>query len=153
MLNLVVCGRREAEASSWLHAAISISDIDSPLPIFPASPRLNLQFQDWDREAMERDFATFRLREDWTPEDEIYFSGAIRDCMTPGHASQICAFVGALAPDASLLIHCEAGVSRSAGVAAALRDLGFAQWDEGTNRRYHPNLWVKKLVMEAFRGS
>lgn len=56
------------------------------------------------------------------------------------------------------LVHCEAGISRSAGVADALRAFGF-EWinengkvwsiDEGWISQFHPNVHVKTTLMRA----
>ena len=53
-----------------------------------------------------------------------------------------------------ILVHCEAGVSRSAGVAAAI---GFVVNGDDTkffhNPRFCPNIWCYRLVLDAFKAS
>ena len=50
-----------------------------------------------------------------------------------------------------LVINCEAGMSRSAGVAAALSQ--FYNHDETFFfEHYRPNAWVRSLVLEALQG-
>ena len=49
----------------------------------------------------------------------------------------------------TLLIHCEAGISRSAGIAAAL-GLWFHQTDQEFYERYIPNAHCKAMVLRAF---
>jgi predicted protein tyrosine phosphatase len=65
------------------------------------------------------------------------------------HAKQILEFVEKYINDVSLIVvHCAAGVSRSAGVAAALSLL--IEGNEGlyySGREYHPNIHVKTLII------
>lgn len=56
----------------------------------------------------------------------------------------------------NLWVHCSAGVSRSAGVALALKELEIAEWLEeheetwapamGRMPRFFPNIWVTSLI-------
>lgn len=57
-------------------------------------------------------------------------------------------------PQNNLLVHCEAGISRSAGVCAAI-----LKWYQGSdmqifgNTYYHPNLHCYREVLNAFERS
>lgn len=72
--------------------------------------------------------------------------------MTPDHARQIWAFVEKHRNEVgAVLVHCEAGMSRSPAVAAALcKVMG------GDERRfwreYQPNMHVYRLMIEAANG-
>lgn len=76
--------------------------------------------------------------------------------MSRGQAAEIVSFVRDVEdmPDPlPMIVHCDGGVSRSAGVAAALLDLfgdlgvdGRAVWLDG---RFVPNEWCYARVMEA----
>ena len=64
---------------------------------------------------------------------------------------EIVRFYREVAPQSQkLVIHCEAGVSRSAAVGAALAHC-LRQPDEQFHSRSHPNHRVRRLVIEAWR--
>lgn len=60
----------------------------------------------------------------------------------------------------NIVVHCDAGISRSAGVAAALEAMGWA-WTKPDGKlwsadgkgmdRYKPNVHVKSMILKAFR--
>ena len=62
--------------------------------------------------------------------------------------------------DEHLIVHCEAGISRSAAVADALDALEIAEWKskdnkayvvgEGWQSAYHPNPLVKSVIMRVW---
>jgi predicted protein tyrosine phosphatase len=68
-------------------------------------------------------------------------------------AEEIASFVRRhLAEGTSLIVvNCDAGVSRSAGVAAAL-SLHYNGDDSTFRREFSPNAWVRKLTGEALRA-
>ena len=75
-----------------------------------------------------------------------------RNCITQADAKAISDFVCRAGSDVSrLIVHCEAGVSRSAGVAAAI--LNFISGD-GTpilkDQRFYPNMTCYRKVIQAF---
>jgi len=74
--------------------------------------------------------------------------------MQPDHANQIVDLVNKWKDTIDLIcVNCEAGISRSAGCAAALsiwlngNDSGI-----GDNDSYFPNVHVKSLILRAARG-
>lgn len=113
-------------------AAISITDPGSA-PAQMACPKcqavLRLSFSDVDHS--EGDYT-------------VLFSSAV--------AREILDFVEAWAPRVrTLLIHCEAGVSRSCATAAALARLRFGE-DQEFFRRGRPNMLVYRTLLEEALG-
>lgn len=111
---------------------ISIANTGLPHPTLVASPHLRgvLRLAFDDVEATKKDY-----RGERTP-------------MTPAQAREIRAFLETHLENAELIVvHCEAGVSRSPAVAAALW-----RWLEGTRGpffdRYRPNPHVYRTLME-----
>jgi len=113
-------------------AVISISDCDKSSPILDTNPdngitaRCKLKFNDVDR--------------------------GEENCITNAHALEIVSFVTKNAKTADrLIVHCEAGVSRSAGVAAAIMKAIYNDDKEIFNsRRYRPNMTCYRTVLNAF---
>ena len=111
---------------------ISITDIDSNPVLFAQNEQiksiLRLAFNDVDR-------GNF---------------GA----MNENDANSIVSFCAKWLPDTNLIVHCEAGVSRSAGVCAAI-----LKWYEGSdvqifgNAYYRPNMHCYREVLKAFERS
>ncbi len=149
-----VIGRREAEAYlRWPAGTAIISITDRPCPGFPGSPPARLHIDG-------NVTALLRLRfNDLTP--EAYYEAAAHDpacvggygdtwCM-PRHAERIASMLRLVAAGGAtrLVCHCEAGISRSAAVAAAASIL--LNGNEGIFAAppYHPNSHVKCLVLRA----
>lgn len=55
-------------------------------------------------------------------------------------------------PTSILIIHCFAGISRSAGVAAAISEYIGLRMKIWTNKRYEPNVLVYELVKSALQN-
>jgi hypothetical protein len=73
--------------------------------------------------------------------------------MTEEQAAAILAFAARhVGTDAVIVCQCEAGVSRSAGVAAALSRIHFGH-DGGFHRTHRPNPWVRRMLLRAARGA
>lgn len=53
-------------------------------------------------------------------------------------------------PIETLIVHCDAGVSRSAGVAAGLCKSIFAMDDTWAFKRYHPNRRVYRCILNTY---
>ncbi len=112
------------------YAIISITDKENEPVRFPANPMITailpLSFNDTDDEA----------------------SGAITD----GDADIIARFVTAVSDKVDcLVVHCEAGVSRSAGVCAAImKSLTDDDMAIFNNSYYKPNMRCYRKVLEAF---
>ena len=131
-LRVVTMGRSQAER--WIthihHAVISLTDPGSDVPGLPpleSRTRWMVEsFYDLDQQSIE---------------------GYAR--MTPEQAKRIAAFVRKM-PEPVLLIHCEAGVSRSPAVAAAVAKFLFGD-DQEWFDRFYPNRWVYRLTLEALR--
>ena len=74
------------------------------------------------------------------------------EAMQPADAERIAAFVGAWEKDAQMIIvSCEAGISRSPAVAAAvMRALGKNDMEIWKNPNYRPNSFCYRLTFRAF---
>ena len=128
-----------SKAKAWSYSCleeplviISITDIDSAPVLFAQNGQiksiLHLTFNDVDRGGL----------------------GA----MTEKDANSIVSFCGKWLPDTNLIVHCEASVSRSTGVCAAI-----LKWYEGSdmqifgNAYYRPNIHCYREVLSAFERS
>ena len=98
---------------------------------------INLFFHDLDPEAIRRTDAAIR--------DAAKAQELIDGCLTEQQAREIVAFVQATPEDKTVLINCEAGISRSPGVVLALRRHYGGDTEEVFNRA-HPNVHVTSLV-------
>ena len=113
-------------------AVISISDCDKDSPTLKSNlnngiiAHCKLKFNDVDR-------------------------GEI-NCITEADALKIVSFVTENKDRIDkLIVHCEAGRSRSAGVAAAImKALTGSDWDVFDNPRYIPNMTCYRVVLNAF---
>lgn len=125
--------RNEAYIISVPSVIISICDIDKTNINFPVNwdivGILNLQFEDWD-----------------DPKDKTTISEE--------DAAKIAAFVNKFNDKEQpfvLYVNCEAGVSRSAGVAAAIAKFLFND-DEQFFRTKLPNMLCYRRVLNALNG-
>jgi predicted protein tyrosine phosphatase len=112
------------------HAVISIREPGSDAPAIPENGScrgvLRLSFHDVDRPE---------------PAKEILF--------TLEHANEICDFVSRVREEiTTLVVHCEAGISRSAGVAAALSK-AWLDNDRFFFECYMPNRLVYSTLLRA----
>lgn len=79
--------------------------------------------------------------------------GSTLGLMRPEDAAAIAAFANAWREAADLIIvHCDGGVSRSAGVAAAIDYWFHGKTDWFDKRDKHPNLWCFNQTLDALRG-
>lgn len=119
-----------------LHAVISITDLKSPAPDFaPNTQRvaeLHQRFYDIDDALKGTEYEV--------------------GLFTDAQAQEIVAFVRRNMKDVKVLIvNCDAGVSRSAGVAAAILKATTGSDEQiFKDPRYLPNMWVYRKVLNAF---
>ena len=135
----VVLSRFEAEdhthaAYDEPHALISIADpSDSHARIEDRPERtgiLRLQFDGVSRRFDERDV-----------------------CFDKVMAQEVAEFVLGLEPSVRLVVHCFAGISRSAGMVAGIAEaLGDPNVEDQCHMRYMPNPLVQELMFEAIMG-
>lgn len=132
-IRFLVLGRLEVMRLdlSEPHAVISIREPGSDLPLIAENDLcrgvLRLSFHDLDQPK--------------GPESELF---------TPVHAREILAFVDLVRRDIeALVIHCEAGISRSAGVAAALSRAFFGE-DRYFFDHYIPNRLVYSTLLRVW---
>jgi len=127
------------------HAIISVTDPKSKDPVFKPSPFtkgiLFLKFYDIDfSDGNNTPTRAAILKE--------YGDGLFKD----SQAQEILDFVDKVKDDVKLIIcHCEAGVSRSAGVAAAvLKILTGSDNAIFNDRRYIPNRYVYRKILNLY---
>jgi predicted protein tyrosine phosphatase len=131
MKQFLVMSRQLAEVyiPSKPYIVISITDPEMPPANLPESKLckgvLRLSFHDIDKP--------------WPNHKE----------MTREEARQIVRFVKEHLDVDLVICHCEAGISRSAGVAAALSSV-FCQSDKLYYQAYMPNSLVRRLIVEEF---
>jgi hypothetical protein len=119
-------------------------------------------------EPFDRPVALVSIRSPGGPVVEIPPSSYVRDVlrlefddvddpkvgvvMTDEQARRILEFVRPhVGTDVQVVCQCEAGVSRSAGVAVALSRIHFGH-DGGFYRTHRPNPWVRRRLLRAARG-
>ena len=135
-----VLNRKNAKAFSFQNhdyktAIISITDVDKIGVIFSDNPNngiraiLRLKFDD-----VEKNFARNE------------------NCITREDGEAIVNFVNKNKNKVDkFIVHCEAGVSRSAGVCAAImKAINGDDWDIFNNPRFCPNMTCYRTVLDAF---
>lgn len=92
-----------------------------------------------------------RLRFDDVEQDE-FWHGQFLNAMKPWQAKEIVDFVNEVEDKIDFLfVHCEAGISRSAGVAAAISRAKFGHdLEYFRSGKYSPNMNCYRLTLEAF---
>jgi len=72
-------------------------------------------------------------------------------CITDEQAKNIAIFANEISRKVpNLIVHCEAGMSRSAGVAAAImKYINGNDWDVFDNPKYRPNMTCYRSVLNA----
>jgi hypothetical protein len=113
-------------------AVISVRNPGGPWPDIPQTPHvravLRLEFEDVD-----------------DPELGLAMSAA--------QAAEVLDFARRhLEAGAEIVCQCEAGISRSAGMAAALSRIHFGH-DGGFHRTHRPNAWVRRCLLNAAHGA
>lgn len=132
-------------------ALISITDTDDDFVVFENRPEhlLELQFDDVGNEVFEE-----VLGREATDEEALALSVEYH-MFDDEQAEKIAAFVKQVMGKTDLLIcQCEYGQSRSAGVAAAIRQFIFGDGiDIFADDRYYPNKLVYRKVFAALAQS
>ncbi len=85
----------------------------------------------------------------YTNYTEIKFIDKLKRNMSEADAESIAAFVEAN-PGLPVIVHCDAGISRSSGVGAAI--LKHYTGDDSSvfdNPRFHPNIWCYRKTLCA----
>jgi protein-tyrosine phosphatase len=77
------------------------------------------------------------------------------DCITDKQANEVAGFVNDVKDKVNrIIVHCQAGVSRSAGVAAAImKYVNGNDWDVFDNAKYRPNMTCYRKVLDAFTNT
>jgi predicted protein tyrosine phosphatase len=134
-----------AKLISIPHAIISITDPKYDLPEFePNECRIAVLGQRF----YDIDFSKKIIADDESEIRRLYGFGLFTD----EQADEIVAFVRQHQKRIKLmLVHCDAGVSRSSGVAAAILKATTGSDERIFNdRRYLPNMWVYRKVLNAW---
>ena len=136
-MKIEVMSRQKAKMfSKYSHnekiAVISISDCDKTFPHLDNNPQNGILFQ------CKLHF------------DDVESGGS--NCITDKDAVRIASFVNSIKDKADLLIvHCEAGISRSSGVAAAI--MKFLHNNDTpifNNTLFCPNMTCYRKILDAF---
>ena len=149
--------------SNEKHIVISISDPSSNKVKIISKPVdiLSLQFHDVDKPLVARDKCTACKGTGYLPEYKNINDGHCYRCttmldiklFTDQEAEQILNFVDKYKFEVKMIIiHCEAGISRSAGVAGAL-SLIYNGSDQYYFDKYIPNIFVYRKILNMYMGS
>ncbi len=149
--------------SNEKHIVISISDPSSNKVKIISKPVdiLSLQFHDIDKSLIARDKCTACKGTGYLPEYKNINDGHCYRCttmldiklFTDQQAEQILNFIDKYEKTVDLIIvHCEAGISRSAGVAGAL-SLIYNGSDQYYFDKYIPNIFVYRKILNMYMGS
>jgi hypothetical protein len=146
-MKIVAISCAEAVGASGIidvpHVMIRITCPTSPaFPALQDNPKrvavLEQKFYDLDGDALMRD---------WTEEEKDKYGNG---CFSNSQAREIVEFVLA-DRTGKIVVHCDAGISRSAGVAAAVAKFltGSDECIFG-NKRYIPNRYVYRKLLNTF---
>ena len=78
-------------------------------------------------------------------------------------AKDVLEFIRSLPDEINVLVHCEAGISRSAGIVRGLEFCGLVKWEnfdrtywdieEGHRTRFHPNPTVVSVLIDEYKST
>jgi len=142
------------------YIAISITDPKSEKinPVCKPTYMLSLQFHDIDKPLVPRDKCTTCKGTGYLPQYKNINDGHCYRCttvldiqmFTDQQAKQILQFINKYGKDVDLIVvHCEAGISRSAGVAGAL-SLIYNGSDQYYFDNYLPNMLVYRKILNMY---
>jgi predicted protein tyrosine phosphatase len=140
-MKIIAISAREAEVAKFTteHIAISIGT-DKNIQLPPNEKRkgtLELLFDDLDTDKYsDIDFSN------------LLISSRKPRLFTKVMAKSILVFVEDF-PETSIVINCEAGVSRSAGVAAALSKIYLGD-DQNFFKTHYPNMRVYRMILNEY---
>lgn len=109
----------------------------------------------WDPPISHAFFPRYTLSLDFDDVDVAASSTYPLLAMTESQADEIALFVHAMNNDlniSDMVVHCEAGLSRSAGIVAAI-DEWLGNTCASPDERRKPNIWCYRLVSQALRQS
>jgi predicted protein tyrosine phosphatase len=151
IMHIAIASRLMAEKASALiktpHVIISITDPDSDLPNFAPNENrlglLSLRFYDLE------DISDEMPLKDAVEYVTMFGDGLFKD----DQAAEIVDFVERIKDKVKgILVHCEAGVSRSAAVAAVIElVLNGSNERVFQDRRYSPNRYVYRKLLNAWQ--
>lgn len=140
MSNFIWCRQELAENCQFPGEHVHIV-ITSPScrRIMPSCKKTTLRmfFYDLDPEAIRKTPAFEK--------DPVKGQQLIDGCFTEGQANEIAAFVSTVYYDETVIVNCEAGVSRSPGVVLALRRK-FGGDTEEVFKKAYPNIHVASVL-------
>jgi predicted protein tyrosine phosphatase len=125
-------------------AAISITTVDDDHPIYPENPDkykiLHIFTDDFDINIHKEYFIEIEKKlkrpvDLFSKEDAVTILNFVNECVQHNK-------------DITIVCQCDAGVSRSAGVAAALSKI-YNDDDEYIFKKYVPNRYVYRMILET----
>lgn len=146
MRDFTWCRQEIAEDCRWggghVHICITGPEGRKITPIC-GQKALNLFFHDLDPEAIKRTEAYAK--------NPAIGEDLITKCFTEDQARQMVAFVKSTDEDETIIINCEAGISRSPGAVLAFRRFYGDPFAEDVFNKAHPNIHVTSTLTRVLR--
>lgn len=141
MHQFIWCSRQEAEKCNYTSKHVHIC-ITTPrhadVVLSCGCAQLNLSFHDLDPEAIIRSAKALGMP---VP------THLIEQCFTKDHARKIIQFVESTQDDSTIIVNCDAGLSRSPGVVLALRQFYGGNTQECYTKAF-PNHYIACLLKQ-----